>query len=137
MDDMSDEETVVVPLIIDLKRELDVVDHHMDVVDDGDDFLDDLDDDEDDDDDRLMIDDESLNVPHTSDPSQDNHDDDDEEQVALERLPRPVNELNCRQARTFLVKLLRTANGGMNPHYGNLDMKPPFWPGMTNWLILL
>ena len=51
-----------------------------------------------------------------------------EEQVKLEKLPRPCSELNCRQARTYLVKLLRSANGGQNPHYGNPDMKPPFWP---------
>ena len=74
-----------------------------------------------------MIDDESQNA-QASDLTQDEPDD-DEEQVLLDRLPRPVNELNCRQARTFLVKLLRTANGGMNPHYGNPDMKPAFWPG--------
>ena len=46
-------------------------------------------------------------------------DDDDENgdvsDVALDKLPRPVNELNCRQSRTFLVKLLRAANGGLNP----------------------
>ena len=118
------------PLLIDLKREVDVVDHHMDVVDDDED-LDELDDDEDDDN-RLLIDDEdSENIddpPRVSNPSQDDPDE-EEGQVMLERLPRPVNELNCRQARTFLVKLLRTANDGMNPHYGNPDMKPPFWPG--------
>lgn len=51
-----------------------------------------------------------------------------DDQVALEKLPRPVQDLNCRQARTYLVKLLRAANGGNNPHYGNPDMKPPFWP---------
>ena len=60
-------------------------------------------------------------------------DDDDssekgEKEVTLEKLPRPVNELNCRQSRTYLVKLLRAANGGLNPHYGNPDMKPAFWP---------
>ena len=82
-----------------------------------------------------MIDDQDLeeNVDdpsQISSPSQDDQDGDEEEgQVMLEHLPRPVNELNCRQARTFLVKLLRTANGGMNPHYGNPDMKPAFWPG--------
>ena len=48
--------------------------------------------------------------------------------LRLEKLPRPVSELNCRQARTFLVKLLRAANGGMNPHYGNPESRPPFWP---------
>jgi hypothetical protein len=53
---------------------------------------------------------------------------DNEDQVRLEKLPRPVNELNCRQARTFLVKLLRAANGGQNPHYGNPEMRPAFWP---------
>ena len=51
-----------------------------------------------------------------------------EKEVALEKLPRPVNELNCRQSRTYLVKLLRAANGGLNPHYGNPEMKPAFWP---------
>lgn len=51
-----------------------------------------------------------------------------EKEVTLEKLPRPVNELNCRQSRTYLVKLLRAANGGLNPHYGNPDMKPAFWP---------
>ena len=55
-------------------------------------------------------------------------DDDNENQVRLEKLPRPVNELNCRQARTFLVKLLRASNGGNNPHYGNPESKPAFWP---------
>ncbi|CAB4068155.1 KIDINS220 [Lepeophtheirus salmonis] len=50
------------------------------------------------------------------------------EQMVLDRLPRPVHELNCRQARTYLVKLLRNANGGQNPHYGDPEMKPPFWP---------
>ena len=80
-----------------------------------------------------MIDDQDLeqNVDDPSHVSNTSQDDADEEegQVLLEHLPRPVNELNCRQARTFLVKLLRTANGGMNPHYGNPDMKPAFWPG--------
>ena len=113
-------------IVIDVKREVDIVDHHMDVVDEDDHLEDELDDDEEDEH-RLMIDDESQNA-QASDLTQDEPDD-DEEQVLLDRLPRPVNELNCRQARTFLVKLLRTANGGMNPHYGNPDMKPPFWPG--------
>jgi len=77
---------------------------------------------------RLMIDDDNdKEEENVDDPSQDQ--DEEEGQVMLERLPRAVNELNCRQARTFLVKLLRTANGGMNPHYGNPDMKPAFWPG--------
>ncbi|QQP32533.1 Hypothetical protein FKW44_024127 [Caligus rogercresseyi] len=53
------------------------------------------------------------------------------EQTALERLPRPVNELNCRQARTYLVKLLRNCNGGQNPHYGDPEMKPPFGQTFT------
>ena len=85
-----------------------------------------------DEDHRLMIDDDDddKEEENVDDPSQDDQDPDEEEgQVMLERLPRAVNELNCRQARTFLVKLLRTANGGMNPHYGNPDMKPAFWPG--------
>ena len=51
-----------------------------------------------------------------------------DKEVVLEKLPRPVNELNCRQSRTYLVKLLRAANGGLNPHYGNPEMKPAFWP---------
>ena len=51
-----------------------------------------------------------------------------DKEVSLEKLPRPVNELNCRQSRTYLVKLLRAANGGLNPHYGNPEMKPAFWP---------
>jgi hypothetical protein len=83
---------------------------------------------------RLMIDDDDDKEEENVDdpPPQDGQDLDEEEegQVMLERLPRAVNELNCRQARTFLVKLLRTANGGMNPHYGNPDMKPAFWPGL-------
>ena len=54
--------------------------------------------------------------------------DKEEKEVPLEKLPRPVNELNCRQSRTYLVKLLRAANGGLNPHYGNPEMKPAFWP---------
>ena len=103
-------------IVIDVKREVDIFDHHMDVVDEDDHLEDELDDDEEDEH-RLMIDDESQNA-QASDLTQDEPDD-DEEQVLLDRLPRPVNELNCRQARTFLVKLLRTANGGMNPHYGN------------------
>ena len=48
--------------------------------------------------------------------------------VVLEKLPRPVHDLNCRQSRTYLVKLLRAANGGLNPHYGNPSMRPAFWP---------
>ena len=64
---------------------------------------------------------------------EDDEDDEDssekgDKEVTLEKLPRPVNELNCRQSRTYLVKLLRAANGGLNPHYGNPDMKPAFWP---------
>ena len=54
--------------------------------------------------------------------------DKEDKEVPLEKLPRPVNELNCRQSRTYLVKLLRAANGGLNPHYGNPEMKPAFWP---------
>ena len=46
----------------------------------------------------------------------------------LEKLPRPVHALNCRQARTYLVKLLRISNNGLNPQYGNPGSKPPFWP---------
>jgi hypothetical protein len=46
----------------------------------------------------------------------------------LEKLPRPASGLNCRQARSYLVKLLRAANGGQNPQYGNPNSKPPFWP---------
>jgi len=52
----------------------------------------------------------------------------DNEKVVLDKLPRPVHALNCRQARTYLVKLLRTSNGGLNPQYGNPSSKPPFWP---------
>ena len=48
--------------------------------------------------------------------------------IELEKLPRPVSALNCRQARSYLVKLLRSANGGQNPQYGNPNSKPPFWP---------
>ena len=48
--------------------------------------------------------------------------------IELEKLPRPVSALNCRQARSYLVKLLRAANGGQNPQYGNPNSKPPFWP---------
>ena len=48
--------------------------------------------------------------------------------IELEKLPRPVSSLNCRQARSYLVKLLRAANGGQNPQYGNPNSKPPFWP---------
>ena len=48
--------------------------------------------------------------------------------IELEKLPRPVSALNCRQARSYLVKLLRNANGGQNPQYGNPNSKPPFWP---------
>ena len=72
MEDRAEEESVV-PLIIDLKRELEVVDHHMDVLDNDDedeDFLDDLDDDEEDEH-RLMIDDQSQHVPQVSNLSQD------------------------------------------------------------------
>lgn len=77
------------------------------------------------DEDQLMIDDEEfVDELNIEDPTDDTNDD----QVRLEKLPRPVNELNCRQARTFLVKLLRAANGGQNPHYGNPESKPPFWP---------
>ena len=46
----------------------------------------------------------------------------------LDKLPRPVSALNCRQARSYLVKLLRISNGGQNPQYGNPASKPPFWP---------
>lgn len=48
--------------------------------------------------------------------------------IELEKLPRPASGLNCRQARSYLVKLLRAANGGQNPQYGNPNSKPPFWP---------
>ena len=82
-----------------------------------------------DDDNELMIDDDELedeivDEMNIEDPTDDTNDD----QVRLEKLPRPVSELNCRQARTFLVKLLRAANGGQNPHYGNPESRPPFWP---------
>ena len=81
-----------------------------------------------DDDNELMIDDELeeelVDEMNIENPTEDTNDD----QVRLEKLPRPVSELNCRQARTFLVKLLRAANGGMNPHYGNPESRPPFWP---------
>ncbi len=50
------------------------------------------------------------------------------EPIDLEVLPRPVSELNCTLARSFLVKLLRAANKGMNPSYGNPSKRPPFWP---------
>ena len=71
--------------------------------------------------------------PIQYDDTVEDEDDDDssekgDKEVTLEKLPRPVNELNCRQSRTYLVKLLRAANGGLNPHYGNPDMKPAFWP---------
>ena len=60
-----------------------------------------------DDDNELMIDDELeddlVDEMNIEDPTDDTNDD----QVRLEKLPRPVSELNCRQARTFLVKLLR------------------------------
>ena len=46
----------------------------------------------------------------------------------LLRLPRPVKELNCRMARSYLVRLLRAANGNQNPAYGNPEKRPPFWP---------
>ena len=73
------------------------------------------------------IDDEELvDQTNIEDPLDEN--DDNENQVRLEKLPRPVNELNCRQARTFLVKLLRASNGGNNPHYGNPESRPAFWP---------
>ena len=39
--------------------------------------------------------------------------------IELAKLPRPASSLNCRQARSYLVKLLRAANGGQNPQYGN------------------
>jgi len=52
----------------------------------------------------------------------------DNESVVLDKLPRPVHALNCRQARTYLVKLLRVSNGGLNPQYGNPTSKPTFWP---------
>jgi hypothetical protein len=106
------------PLMIDLKREVDVVDNDLDDLDDEDEN-------------QLMIDDSDYENEDDPPPRVTSQEDPDEAegQVMLDRLPRPVNELNCRQARTFLVKLLRTANGGMNPHYGNPDMKPPFWPG--------
>ena len=74
-------------------------------------------------------------VPNSSQQYGEHDDEEDEDssekgdkEVILEKLPRPVNELNCRQSRTYLVKLLRAANGGLNPHYGNPDMKPAFWP---------
>ena len=81
---------------------------------------------EDQDEDHLMIDDDDdlVDEDNIGDPTDDTNDD----QVRLEKLPRPVNELNCRQARTYLVKLLRACNGGNNPNYGNPDSKPPFWP---------
>ncbi len=46
----------------------------------------------------------------------------------LDKLPRPVDELNCRMARHYLVKLLRAANGGHKPSYGQPEKRPPFWP---------
>ena len=66
-------------------------------------------------DDQLMIDDEDLVDEQNIEDPLDALDDENENQVRLEKLPRPVNELNCRQARTFLVKLLRASNGGNNP----------------------
>ena len=55
-------------------------------------------------------------------------------EVTLERLPRPVKELNCRMARSYLVRLLRAANGNQNPAYGNPKKRPPFWPDYYwNW----
>ncbi len=56
------------------------------------------------------------------------NDDDEEDKVYLDKLPRPVGELNCRMARCYLTKLLRVANGGQKPAYGNPDRKPNFWP---------
>lgn len=50
------------------------------------------------------------------------------ESVDLDLLPRPVSELNCKQARSYLVKLLRAANNGNNPSYGMPNKCPPFWP---------
>jgi hypothetical protein len=55
-------------------------------------------------------------------------DGDSSQKKILEKLPRPVHALNCRQARTYLVKLLRISNHGLNPQYGNPGSKPPFWP---------
>jgi len=66
---------------------------------------------------------DSLATP----PVTDNSNDSDSQKI-LEKLPRPVHALNCRQARTHLVKLLRIANNGLNPQYGNPASKPPFWP---------
>ena len=79
-------------------------------------------------------------APAATEPEADPEDDMAEEQaevlkangppadIELEKLPRPVSSLNCRQARSYLVKLLRAANGGQNPQYGNPASKPPFWP---------
>ena len=69
--------------------------------------------DDDDNEGNLMIVDEASANNDGDDPDDD--DDGGVNDVVLEKLPRPVNELNCRQSRTWLVKLLRAANGGLNP----------------------
>ena len=49
-------------------------------------------------------------------------------EILLDKLPRPVSMLSCKQARNYLVKLLRIATGGKNPQYGQPSTRPSFWP---------
>ena len=44
------------------------------------------------------------------------------------KLPRPLLQINCVQARTVLSRLLRYQQGGSNPSYGSKETEPPWWP---------
>ena len=44
------------------------------------------------------------------------------------KLPRPLAQVNCVQARTVLSRLLRYQQGGNNPSYGSKETEPPWWP---------
>ena len=77
--------------------------------------------DQDDDDepgDLMIVDHEAGNGRKSVEDDEEDEDDNGVNDVHLDKLPRPVNELNCRQSRTWLVKLLRAANGGLNPQVG-------------------
>lgn len=51
------------------------------------------------------------------------------------KLPRPLIQINCVQARTVLSRLLRYQQGGSNPSYGSKETEPPWWPNeLIRWV---
>ena len=57
------------------------------------------------------------------------------------KLPRPLVQINCVQARTCLSRLLRYQQGGNNPNYGSAETEPPWWPNelikVASWILSL